>query len=308
MTKPTFALIGCGYVGPKHARAIKQAGGTLKAANDMHDNVGWLDKDWMGCAFTCEPLDADMDPCELPSWSTRWAERANPDWIVIATPNDMHAVMIERYLPLAKVGVICEKPMFLSTEDLETLDSLRGSCGKRLHTILNLRHSGPALRAREWARQNAPSIVDITYISPRGEWYEKSWKEDQKRSGGIIFNLGIHILDWIVWTFGTPSKATLTEDVSDGVVINLAYAEGVSHAFYGECEIKIVLSTSMDHQPERTIRMTKGDECGRVFDLTNEFAELHTECYREILAGGGPGIEDARPSIALAQELTKGLS
>jgi UDP-N-acetyl-2-amino-2-deoxyglucuronate dehydrogenase len=42
---------------------------------------------------------------------------------------------------------------------------------------------------------------------------------------------------------------------------------------------------------------------GQVFRLDEGMENLHTECYREILAGNGPGIKDAAPSIALCHTI-----
>jgi UDP-N-acetyl-2-amino-2-deoxyglucuronate dehydrogenase len=42
---------------------------------------------------------------------------------------------------------------------------------------------------------------------------------------------------------------------------------------------------------------------GREFEFSDGFGDLHTEVYRDILAGRGFGIEDARPSINLVYEL-----
>ncbi len=38
---------------------------------------------------------------------------------------------------------------------------------------------------------------------------------------------------------------------------------------------------------------------GKSYRLDDGMEDLHTACYREILAGKGPGLEDAAPSIKL---------
>lgn len=44
---------------------------------------------------------------------------------------------------------------------------------------------------------------------------------------------------------------------------------------------------------------------GEEVEFTEGFTDLHTEVYRDILAGGGFGLEDARPSIELVSLLRK---
>ena len=41
----------------------------------------------------------------------------------------------------------------------------------------------------------------------------------------------------------------------------------------------------------------------RAFDFSTGFEELHTRVYEDILAGGGWGVEDARPSIDLVHRI-----
>jgi UDP-N-acetyl-2-amino-2-deoxyglucuronate dehydrogenase len=42
---------------------------------------------------------------------------------------------------------------------------------------------------------------------------------------------------------------------------------------------------------------------GEEVEFSDGFAELHTQVYRDILAGRGFGIEDARPSIEMVHRL-----
>ena len=42
---------------------------------------------------------------------------------------------------------------------------------------------------------------------------------------------------------------------------------------------------------------------GEEVEFSDGFADLHTAVYRDILSGGGFGIEDARPSVALAHDI-----
>lgn len=288
---PTFAIVGAaGYVAPKHGAAIKRVGGTLLHANDVHAAAGWLDKDWKRCGFTSEPLDYETEPHQIPEWTALWTP--DPvDWVVICTPNDLHRRMIELYIPRATEGVIVEKPLALSTADVDEIQKLELASGKRVRTILNLRHSGPALTAREYAHNRIPSRVSIRYYTPRGAWYDAGWKADEERSGGLIFNIGIHILDWIAWTLGEVHECLLTGKDEHFLLCELQA---------GRTKVDLRLSTDLDIEPLREISFEDGEA---VFDLTNEFAELHTQCYREILAGRGPTVPDARQSIALAERL-----
>ena len=42
---------------------------------------------------------------------------------------------------------------------------------------------------------------------------------------------------------------------------------------------------------------------GEEIDLSSGFTDLHTEVYRDILSGGGFGIEDSLPAIELVYQI-----
>ena len=44
--------------------------------------------------------------------------------------------------------------------------------------------------------------IDLTYITSRGLWYYTSWKGEEKKSGGIATNIGVHFFDMLTWIFG----------------------------------------------------------------------------------------------------------
>src|SRR6202040_3692799 len=44
--------------------------------------------------------------------------------------------------------------------------------------------------------------VQLTYVTARGLWYDVSWKGVEERSGGIVTNIGVHLLDLLLGLFG----------------------------------------------------------------------------------------------------------
>ena len=62
--------------------------------------------------------------------------------------------------------------------------------------------------------------VEITYIAPRGNWYKFSWKGDHNKSGGILYNIGIHLFDLIIFLFGSIKQTTVHFSSSDCLQCN----------------------------------------------------------------------------------------
>jgi UDP-N-acetyl-2-amino-2-deoxyglucuronate dehydrogenase len=72
--------------------------------------------------------------------------------------------------------------------------------------------------------------------------------------------------------------------------------------------VRWFLSVNAEHLPEaqrakgqRTFRSITVD--GAELEFSDGFTDLHTESYREILAGRGYGLRDARPSIEMVQAI-----
>jgi predicted dehydrogenase len=53
-------------------------------------------------------------------------------------------------------------------------------------------------------RVGQPALARMSRASayPRGS---DNWQNDMASSGGVLFDMGIHDLDWLLWTFG-PAK------------------------------------------------------------------------------------------------------
>ena len=50
--------------------------------------------------------------------------------------------------------------------------------------------------------QNKRYQVSLEYITSRGPWYDISWKGDESKSGGVLFNIGIHFFDMLLHFLG----------------------------------------------------------------------------------------------------------
>ncbi len=130
-------------------------------------------------------------------------------------------------------------------------------------------------------------------------WYRYSWKGDAGKSGGIATNIGIHFFDLLMWLFGSAeqSQVHLRQDERSAGAIILERAD-----------VSWFLSidrNDLPFEPEpgkpATYRSITVD--GEEIEFTGGFTDLHTRVYEETLAGRGFGIEDARPSVELVQQL-----
>lgn len=290
-----FGLIGAAaYIAPRHMAAINTTGNELVAALDLYDNVGVLDTYAPECKFfkEFERFDRFVDKCR---------RRGEPlDWLSICSPNYLHDSHIRLGLR-SDLDVVCEKPLVLAPWNLDGLSELEAESGRRVWTVLQLRYHEELLRLKDRVNTSHDHDICLTYLTPRGPWFNVSWKGSDKLAGGIITNIGIHFLDVLMWIFG-EYKA-----------VKIHYADPHRIAGYLELEsarVKWFLSTSFqDVIREKRRRGVNGNAIrdlivnGEQIDLSHNFRELHTEVYRKILEGHGHGIEDSRPSITLAHKI-----
>ena len=282
-----FVLIGAaGFVAPRHLQAIKDVGGQLVAVLDPHDSVGVLDR------FGFRDTELFTDEHRFERFLEKLKRDRNPiDWLSVCSPNYMHDshIRLGRHVD---AQVICEKPLVLDPANLNRLDDGHPA-GPSVFTVLQLRHTEKLKELRQlqrfaWKHSEDRTEVLLRYITPRGKWYHHSWKGDEDKSGGLITNIGIHMLDMLLWIWGSCESFELyaRDETRVSATLRLQRAD-----------VRVLLSIE-DQPPERAL-LINGDK----IDFTDGFEKLHTTVYRETLAGRGHGIEDARPAVELAWKI-----
>lgn len=293
-----FALVGAGgYIAPRHMKAIRDTGNRLVAACDPADSVGILDSYSYDIAFFTEFERFDRHAEKL----RRQGEDKRIHFVSICSPNYLHDAHIRLALRIG-ADAICEKPLVLNPWNLDALLELEKETGRKVYNILQLRVHPAIIELREKVRNTPPGTcydIDLTYITSRGRWYFTSWKGDSHKSGGVATNIGVHFFDMLMWIFGGVKHH------------EVHYGDERKMAGYLELEkakVRWFLSIDKDNLPEdvklsgkttfRSLTMN-----GEEFEFSEGFTDLHTVVYREILAGRGFGMEDARSAINLVYEL-----
>ncbi len=284
-----FALIGgAGFVAPRHMKAIKDTGNEIVAILDPHDSVGIIDSYFPEASFFTEFERFDRHLEKLRS------KGEGVDYISVCSPNYLHDAHCRLAL---RVGAhaICEKPLVLNPWNLDQLEEIELDTGKKIYSVLQLRLHKELIKLKQSLNDDIHR-VDIEYITPRGKWYERSWKGDVTKSGGLATNIGIHLFDMVLWLFG--------EYKSLSVLVNETnYVSGVLSL--ERALVKFRLSTDRGFLPTGRGSYRSIEIDGKQVTLDDSFTDLHTEVYKDILKGGGFGIEDARPSIELVHKIRK---
>jgi len=287
----TYALIGAaGYIAPRHMKAIAETGGTLAVAYDVSDSVGIIDSHFPDAAFFTQ--------------FERFEERIHDlrragtpvDHVAICSPNHLHRAHMAFALR-AGSDAICEKPLVLDPAEIDALAALEVETGRRIASILQLRLHPAIVALKERVAAGPPERVhdvDLGYFTSRGSWYHASWKGDDRMSGGIATNIGVHFYDMLGFVFGPLRQSIVHHRDADAAAGYLEFARA---------RVRWVLSINRAHLPPRTpagqttYRSITVD--GEEIEFSGGFTDLHTASYARILDGAGFGLDAVRPSIEI---------
>lgn len=296
-----FAIIGAaGFIAPKHMKAIKETGNVLVAAIDKHDSVGVIDSYFPDASFFTEPERFDRHLEKL----RRKGDGSAVDFVSVCSPNYLH----DAHCRLAmRVGAhaICEKPLVVNPWNIDQLRELQEEYQRRVYSVLQLRLHPAVKQLKESAAASSEKAdVCLTYVTRRGRWYHHSWKGDAEKSGGVAMNIGVHFFDFLLWVYGGVQRVQLHLDQPSRMsgVLELEKARVRWFLSVDEADLPAAVLAKGGYA-FRSIT-TDGEE----LDLSAGFTDLHTEVYRDVLSGGGFGIDDAQPAIDLVYQLRNTLT
>ena len=257
MKKETkWAIIGLGFISQRHIDAIKDIGGKIIAGCDI--DVEKHQKLPKETAF----FDHFKDLIES-------EEFKEVEWVSVCTPNHLHYVHVMVCIEKGK-KVICEKPLVTSVEHFNKLEDVANG---NLFPVLQLRHNPELQEIKEWIDKERPVLDgELTLKMHRGAFYWKGWKGDDKKSGGILFNIGVHYFDLLFWFFGQPVEWKIETLETD-------YAKGKIWFPNANIKWELSLKAPMDNQFRKFVI---GE---REIDLTRHFENLHTKVYQDALEG-----------------------
>lgn len=292
-----FAVIGVGgYVAPRHLRAIRDTGNRVVATMDPSDSVGIIDSYFPEAAFFTEFERFDRHVYKLRKTGDKL------DYISICSPNYLHDAHI-RFGLRSDCEVICEKPLVINPWNLDGIEEMEKDTKRKLNTILQLRVHPNVIRLRERVQAETSGSryrVELTYITPRGRWYDFSWKGKDEKSGGVVTNIGVHFFDMLGWVFGPLERVDVHRKRANAAAGYLEY-KNAEVTWYLSTNAGDLDALGREHKPFRALTIS-----GEEFDFSAGFNDLHTLSYAEILAGRGFGVADVRQSIETVYRIRTG--
>ena len=284
-----FAILGAGRIGQVHARAVAATSGAKLVA--IADPVAAAAES-VKAAYGCDirTIDAIVASSDINA-------------VVICTPTDTHADLIERFVRAGK-AVFCEKPVDLSLARVQACLKVVEATKGTLMVGFNRRFDPDFMAVKAAIDAGRIGTVEMVTIISRDPGAPPA--DYITRSGGIFRDMTIHDFDMALWLLGeavdtVQAAASVLTDPAigklgdfDSVNVILRTASGrqaiISNsrrATYGyDQRIEVLGSEGMvcaENQAEN--RVTLADKNGyHAAPLLNFFMSRYTAAYANEIA------------------------
>ena len=187
----SFAIIGCGNIGNRHAEQIQNVGKLEAVCDIIKPKAEELGKKYNASAYS--------------SIEELFAIKKNIDVACICTPNGLHA--LHAILSLrAGCHVLCEKPMAIRSSDCKAMIEEAEKAGKLLFVVKQNRFNPPVIAVKKLLDEKRLgkiySIQLNCFWNREAKYYENSWKGTKDLDGGTLFTQFSHFIDLLYWMFG----------------------------------------------------------------------------------------------------------
>lgn len=180
-----FAILGAGRIGQVHARAVVATPGARLVA--IADPVAAA-ADAVRAAYGCDIRTIDQIEGSK-----------DVDAVVICTPTDTHADLIERFTKAGK-AVFCEKPVDLSLARVKACLKVVEGNGGKVMVGFNRRFDPDFMALKEAIDQGRIGTVEMVTITSRDPGAPPH--DYITRSGGMFRDMTIHDFDMARWLMG----------------------------------------------------------------------------------------------------------
>jgi len=153
---------------------------------------------------------------------------------IIATPPRFHADLTEEALQRGW-HVLCEKPMASTANECERMIACAKAAERLLAVGLYKRFFPSSRLIREILQSGQLGALQSFSIEEGGpfKWpaVTTSFFSRKQTPGGVLFDIGVHVLDLLGWWLGEPDSFHYADDAIGGLeanaVLTLEYASGV---------------------------------------------------------------------------------
>jgi len=193
------------------------------------------------------------------------------DIVLVATTNEYHKPMAIDALRAGK-HVICEKPVTMSSKELEEIMAVAKECGKIFTVDQNRRFNRDFInlwRTIDSGIIGTPYLIESRVEGSRG--MPEGWRTQKSKGGGMMYDWGVHLIDQLMYMTNSPVTEVYCKmysihypEVDDNFRLLLTFANGLT------ANIEISTNNFITHPrfyafgTEGTLVITDWDGTGKV--------------------------------------------
>lgn len=201
---PRLGFIGVGWIGRNRLEAIAQSGlAEVAAISDPSRDAVAKAAESAPQASRCSTFDELLE--------------RDLDGIVIATPSALHAEQAIAALQSGK-AVFCQKPLARNAAETQLVIDAARAADRLLGVDLSYRYTQALHHVRELLRSGELGhIYAVETVFHNAYGPDKPWFYDARLAGGgCLLDLGIHLVDAVLWCLGFPKVESATGALSSG--------------------------------------------------------------------------------------------
>lgn len=176
-----------------------------------------------GCDCDEKKFAAAQKKTAITRFYTSYKELLNKeelDAVIVATPNNTHKTIAEAALRKG-INVLCEKPVCINADHALELKRVANESNAKLMIgqCFRFRNQTPILQEIiKSGRLGDIYYCRACYLRQRGIPGFGTWFTDRERAGGgVVYDLGVHILDYIWFLLGRPKAKSVSAVTSSAI-------------------------------------------------------------------------------------------
>ncbi len=187
------AIIGGGFISNIHAQCYKNLGIKIEAMADISEKVRQEFEE----KYNCKTYSSAEEMLENVS--------DNIDLVDICAPTFLHEELILLALKYNK-HVICEKPLSINIDFVENIIDKFENNNRYLMAAQVLRFWTEYVKIKEWIEEGIFGNIKLVSAMRLAQHPKSEWFYNPKKSGGGIFELHIHDIDFLCYLFGNVKE------------------------------------------------------------------------------------------------------
>ena len=193
--KISFALLGCGRIGNRHAGHIVNNGILTAVCDTDKTKADEIAKKYNAAVYY------NLEDLLL--------SEKEVNVVSVCTPNGLHARHSIQCLNAGK-NVLCEKPMAIDVSDCGEMIKAAEKNNRRLFVIKQNRFNPPVVAVKELIDNHTLgkiySVQLNCFWNRNKEYYQNSWKGTKELDGGTLYTQFSHFIDLLYWLIGDVKK------------------------------------------------------------------------------------------------------